>query len=87
MLIQKTVEQAKKRKLRYFSTTLLCSPYKNHDEIIEISNERALDYDVNFYYQDFRKGYWSGRNYARNHNVYIPRFCGCVESFKERRLE
>lgn len=87
LVIQKTIEQAKKRRIKYFTTTLLCSPYKNHDEIIEISNEEALDYGVNFYYQDFRKGYWKGRNYARNNNVHLPSYCGCVESQKERRLE
>jgi len=87
MVIQRTVEQAKKRRLKYFSTTLLCSPYKNHDEIVEIGNEKALDYGVNFYYQDFRKGYWMGRNYARNHHSYLPSYCGCLESDKERRLE
>jgi predicted adenine nucleotide alpha hydrolase (AANH) superfamily ATPase len=87
MLMQKAIEQARKNKIRYFTTTLLCSPYKNHDEIIEISNEKALDYGVNFYYQDFRKGYWMGRNYARNHNADIPAYCGCLESLKERRLE
>lgn len=87
MLMQKTIEQAKRRRIKYFSTTLLCSPYKNHDEIIEISNEKALDYTMNFYYQDFRKGYWMGRNYARNHQVHIPQYCGCAESMKEGRLE
>ncbi len=87
MVMQKTIEQAKKRRIKYFTTTLLCSPYKNHDEIVEISNEIALDYGVNFYYQDFRKGYWMGRNYARNHGVSLPAYCGCLESLKERRLE
>lgn len=87
IVIQKTIEQAKKHRIRHFSTTLLCSPYKNHDEIIEISNEKALDYNMNFYYQDFRKGYWMGRNYARNHGAYIPSYCGCLESAQERRLE
>lgn len=87
MVVQKTIEQAKKRRIKYFTTTLLCSPYKNHDEIVEISNEKALDYGMNFYYQDFRKGYWKGRNYARNNSVHLPSYCGCLESQKERRLE
>lgn len=87
MLIQKTIEQAKKRRLKFFTTTLLCSPYKNHDEVVEIANEKALDYHMSFYYQDFRKGYWMGRNYARNHDAHIPAYCGCLESAKERRLE
>lgn len=87
LVVQKTIEQAKKLRLKYFSTTLLCSPYKDHDELINISNEMSLDYHVGFYYQDFRKGYWMGRNFGRNHNMYIPSYCGCRESDKERRLE
>ncbi|MFA7253222.1 MAG: epoxyqueuosine reductase QueH [Patescibacteria group bacterium] len=87
LLMQKTVEQAKKARIKFFTTTLLCSPYKDHDLIIEVCNERALDYNVNFYYQDFRKGYWMGRNYGRSHDAHIPAFCGCEESREERRLE
>lgn len=87
MALQKTVEQAKKIKIKYFTTTLLCSPYKDHDQLIEIGNEKSLDYDLNFYYEDFRKGYWRGRNYGRNHDVYLPTYCGCTESLKEKRLE
>lgn len=85
--LQKTVEQARKLRLKFFTTTLLCSPYKDHDQIVDLANEKALDYNLSFYYQDFRKGYWMGRNYARNHKVHIPAFCGCTESQKERRLE
>jgi len=87
LLIQKTVEQAKQLKIKYFTTTLLCSPYKNHDEIVEISNERALDYGLTFYYQDFRKGYWKGRNFAKNHGLESPANCGCRDSKSEGRLE
>jgi hypothetical protein len=87
MILQKTIEQAKKLRIKYFTTTLLCSPYKDHSQIIEISNEKSLDYNLNFYYEDFRKGYWKGRNYGRNHDVYLPTHCGCLESLKERRLE
>ena len=87
LIIQKTIEQAKKLHLKYFSTTLLCSPYKDHDDIIMIGNESSLDYHVSFYYQDFRKGYWMGRNFGRNHQIHVPSYCGCKESEKERRLE
>ena len=87
LLVQKTVEEAKKLKIKYFTLTNLCSPYKDHEEIIVQANEKALDYRLNFYYQDFRKGYWNGRNYARNHGIYLSNRCGCNESFKERILE
>lgn len=87
LIIEKTIELARKRRIKYFTTTLLCSPYKNHDEIIEVNNEEALNYKINFYYQDFRKGYWMGRNYARKNGAHVPKYCGCLESLKEGRLE
>jgi hypothetical protein len=87
LLIQRTIEQAKRQKVKFFTTTTLCSPYKNHNEIIDIANDKALDYELNFYYQDFRKGFWMGRNYARNHQIYVSGFCGCDESKIEKRLE
>jgi len=87
MVLQKTIEQAKKLHLKYFTTTLLCSPYKDHDQLVSIANEKSLDYNLNFYYEDFRKGYWKGRNYGRNHNVYLPTYCACLESLTEKRLE
>jgi len=87
LIIQKTIEQAKKAHLKYFSTTLLCSPYKDHEDLISIGNEMSLDYHVSFYYQDFRKGYWMGRNFGRNRQIHTPSYCGCQESEKERRLE
>lgn len=87
LLIQATVEKAKKEGFNYFTSTLLCSPYKDHDLVVDLSNEKALDYGLNFYYQDFRKGYWNGRNYGKNHHFYIPSSCGCKESLIEKRLE
>lgn len=87
MVVQRTVEQAKKMRIKFFTTTLLCSPYKDHDQLVEFGNDKSLDYDVNFYYEDFRKGYWRGRNYGRNHQIYLPTYCGCSESMKEKRLE
>ncbi len=87
LVIQRTIEQAKQLKIKFFTTTALCSPYKNHSEIIDIANDKALDYVLTFYYQDFRKGFWMGRNYARNHQIYVSGFCGCDESKIEKRLE
>lgn len=86
-IMEKTAATAKKLKYKYFTSTLLCSPYKDHDQIVEFGNEKSLDCDIMFYCEDFRKGYWNGRNFARFRNLYTPGFCGCFESLKEGRLE
>jgi hypothetical protein len=80
---------AKTKTLRYkfFTTTLLCSPYRDHDEISNLALENAVIHKINFYYKDFRKGYWTGRNFARTHGIMIPKYCGCNDSLEEGILE
>jgi hypothetical protein len=85
--IKQTVEEAKKRRLKYFSTTLLASPYQDHEFIDYIASEIAKGKKLEFVYDDFRKGYWQGRNYSRNHKYMIPSYCGCTFSVAERMLE
>lgn len=87
LLMQNTVNITKKLRLKYFTTTLLCSPYKDHDEIWDKSLELATENKINLFYKDFRKGYWKGRNYARTHDIIVPGYCGCAESLEEGRLE
>ncbi|HOX41470.1 MAG TPA: epoxyqueuosine reductase QueH [bacterium] len=85
--LESTVALTRKKRLKYFTTTDLCSPYKDHGLIVELANLYALEYNVVFYYQDFRKGYWNGRNYARTRGIYASSYCGCLESLSEGRLE
>ena len=87
LLLTNLLDQAKKMRLKNFTTTLLCSPYRDHNEIWDKGLELATNENLSFYYQDFRKGYWTGRNYARSHNLVIPTYCGCSESLEEGRLE
>ena len=85
--LSRTVVQAKKQKFNYFTTTMLTTPYKDHDEIWNIGLELEAEDKITFYYKDFRKGYWDGRNYARGHNLSIATYCGCYYSSEEGRLE
>lgn len=87
LLLNNTADYTKKLKIKNFTTTLLCSPYKEHNEIWDKGSEVATKNKINFFYKDFRKGYWNGRNYARGHDIIVPRYCGCSESIEEGRLE
>lgn len=82
-----TAIEAKKKRFKFFSTTLLASPYQDHELIDYIASEIAKDQGLEFIYDDFRKGYWQGRNYSRNHKYMIPSYCGCTFSVSERMLE
>ena len=48
-----------------FSTTLLVSPYQNHEEIKRLGKELAKKYKLNFIYRDFRIGFREGQAKAR----------------------
>lgn len=85
--IEKTSREAKKRRIKYFSSTTLCSPYQDHEFVDYIADQKSKEYNLTFIYEDFRKGYWQGRNYGRNHKYMIPSYCGCVFSIAERMLE
>ena len=67
-----------------FSTTLLVSPYQNHDLLKELGEELQEKYGVKFVYRDFRVGFREGQNKARKLGLYMQKYCGCVFSEEER---
>ena len=67
-----------------FCTTLLISPYQNHEKIIEIGNKLAKQYGIKFYYYDFRPYFKEGQEKAREISLYMQKYCGCVFSEEER---
>jgi hypothetical protein len=87
LLIDKTIGAAKELCITEISTTMLCSPFRNHDEIWNTGVDIASVKGLQFLYRDFRKGYWNGRNFARTHKYGIPKYCGCSESLEEGLLE
>jgi len=87
LLINNIVKKTKQLHFKHFTTSMLCSPYKDHDEIWNMSLEMGVANKLNLFYKDFRKGYWTGRNFARTHDLVIPTYCGCNDSLEEGRLE
>jgi len=67
-----------------FTTTLLISPYQNHDRIREIGEELAACYAVSFFYRDFRPRFRQGQNQSRQAGYYMQKYCGCIYSEEER---
>jgi len=70
--------------LEAFTTSLLVSPYQNHDWIREAGEQAALSYGVAFLYRDFRPGFRQGQAKARGMRLYMQNYCGCVFSEYER---
>ena len=82
--LSETAEFAKENGFNAFSSTLLISPYQNHEAIKEIGYDVAREKGVNFYYEDFRKGFRESQEEAKREDLYRQRYCGCVFSELER---
>ncbi len=67
-----------------FSTTLLISPYQNHEVLKELGEELAKKYGIKFVYIDFRVGFREGQTKARGLGLYMQKYCGCIFSEEER---
>ena len=79
-----TVKYAKDHGYDSYSTTLLYSPYQNHEKIINVCNELSKAFDIKFYYQDFRPYYREGLEEAKRLGIYLQKYCGCIYSEEER---
>jgi len=85
--LEKTARLAAERSFDAFSTTLLISPYQDHDVIKEICEQVANDFSVDFLYRDFRPRFHEGQKQARNAGYYMQKYCGCIYSEEERYLK
>ena len=84
MRLEQTARFTKEQGFDAFTTTLLISPYQNHEQIIEIANDVAINAKVNFYYEDFRPGFREGHRVSKEMGLYHQPYCGCVYSEWER---
>ncbi len=82
--LEQTARYAKEHGYDTFSTTLLISPYQNHNALKKIGEEMAEKYGLNFLYRDFRPGFREGQAEARELGLYMQKYCGCVFSEKMR---
>ncbi len=67
-----------------FTTTLLISPYQNHELLARTAEEAARAAGVRFEYQDFRPGYRDSVRMSREMGLYRQPYCGCIFSEEER---
>ncbi len=67
-----------------FTSTLFVSPYQQHDLMAQIAEQAAKKWGVTFLYRDFRPGFRSGQQQARELGLYMQKYCGCVFSEEDR---
>ena len=85
--LRKTARQAKKNGFASFSTTLLASPYQNHELLKQLGQQIGQDTGVDFYYEDFRPGFKQAQIEAKRKGIYRQKYCGCKYSIRPRLLE
>ena len=68
----------------YFTTTLLVSPYQNHEAINEVGRRIASENGIEFLDIDFSIGFRKGQNEARELGLYRQKYCGCIKSLEDR---
>lgn len=74
---------AKVRDFDAVTTSLLISPYQDHEEIKRLAERYSSKYQIPFYYEDFRPNYRESQNMAQANGMYRQRYCGCVLSLME----
>lgn len=79
-----TARYAAEHNFSAFSTTLLVSPFQNHEAIIQAAQRASHKYNVPFLYRDFRPGFQDGQAKARDLELYMQKYCGCIFSEEER---
>ena len=74
---------AKEHSFDAFTTTLLGSPYQDHEVLKSICEDIAKECGIQFYYEDFRTGFKAAQEKAKNKGIYRQKYCGCLFSEKE----
>ena len=81
------IKYAKENGYQSFSTSLLVSPYQNHEAIIEAAKRAAEKYAVRFDYTDWRPNFRAGQNMAREDGLYRQKYCGCIFSLEDSEFK
>lgn len=84
--MEKTAQYAAANGFDSFTTSLLISPYQNHEAIAAVAREMGEKYGVTFLYRDFRPLFQEGQQFARDHGFYMQKYCGCIFSEEERYM-
>ncbi|MEW6710491.1 MAG: epoxyqueuosine reductase QueH [Candidatus Riflebacteria bacterium] len=84
MRFEDAARTAARLNYRAFTTTLLVSPYQQHELIKEVGTKTAEEFGTEFFYCDFRPGFRNTHEAAKTHELYKQKYCGCIFSEFDR---
>ncbi len=82
--LEETAKRAKKEGFDAFSTTLILSPYQDHESIKQIGGEEGKKHGLKFIYTDMTDGFRESHEMTDELELYKQGYCGCIFSEKER---
>lgn len=85
MRLSEAVNAARQGYFDAFTTTLLISPYQDHEAIRNIASRLGQESAIDFYYDDFRAGFRQSQQMARGGCYYRQKYCGCEYSIEEKQ--
>lgn len=88
--LNSTIFLAKELEFTIYSSSLLASPRKSHEDILNISKELEHEYEdqnIKFKYLNFRSnnGIKESSKICKTYNIYRQDYCGCVFSLSESK--
>lgn len=84
--LEETARFAKQNNFDFFTTTLLVSPYQDHQVLKEMGEACEKERGVGFFYEDFRGGFREAVLKSKALGMYRQKYCGCLYSEAERFL-
>ena len=82
--MEETAKFAADHGFTHIGTTLLVSPYQDHEGIRRAGEAAAKRHGLEFLYRDFSVGFRQGQTEARELGLYMQKYCGCVFSEEDR---
>ncbi len=77
-------KKASENSFSSISTTLLISPYQNHEKLIQSGENAAKKYGLHFFYADFRQVFKDTHKAIEEYELYKQKYCGCIFSEFDR---
>ena len=84
MRLEAVSATARKKGFHTYTTSLLYSKYQKHDLIAAVGKEMGSEHGVEFYYEDFRRGWREGIVESKAMGLYRQQYCGCIYSEYDR---
>ncbi len=71
----------------HYTSTLLASPYQDHELLRSLGEELGRDADTRFFYKDFSEDHRQVLKDYKQTGLYRQNYCGCLFSERERFLK